>query len=96
MATVNNRVKTFELTKSQAATLRKEIDVILHSLINKAVSMITAKQETLGGKLRKFAFKTFIDPEKIHTQVPVFSQQIITEIERPSSTKRLKSLAQAS
>lgn len=59
VASVSHRMQNFQLTKSQEATMRKEVDQILHSLINKAVSMINAPQKTFRGRVRKFAPQHF-------------------------------------
>lgn len=36
---------------------------------------------------------TFVDVNSLHAQVPAFSRQIISEIKKPSSAKRLNTLA---
>lgn len=92
---ITQEIQNFNFTPEQSANLEKEIEVILNSLIDKAVASIEKHKKTLKGKLSKFAFNTFVDPKTLHEQVPAFAKQIITEVEKPSSKNRLRSVAQS-
>lgn len=94
VAAVSNKIQNFELTKDEENNLRKEIEQILHSLITKAVSEVNKPAKTIGGKLKKAVFKTFVDTTQLHSEVPVFAQQIIAQIEKPSNKEKLKNLAE--
>ncbi|RBQ05835.1 paraquat-inducible protein A [Pedobacter miscanthi] len=90
---VDRRVKGFKLTNQQKTEMRKEVEKELHGLVNKAVAEVTKPQKSLGGKLKKLAFKTFVDVGEIHAQVPSFAKTIVTKITSPTSLKRLKGIA---
>lgn len=86
---ITKRLQNFEFTKSQEAELKKEIEQILNALIDKAVSMINKPKKSLGGKVKKLAFKAFINEDDLHKQVPVFADKIMQTIKQPSSKKKL-------
>jgi len=90
---VNNQVRNFDLTPQQQQDLQKEIEDVLHGLINKAVAMINKPQKSVGGKLKKLAFKAFVNTDKIQAQVPVFAKEIIKKVNNPTSKKRLANIA---
>jgi paraquat-inducible protein A len=91
---VSAQIEDFELSGMQEDTLKKEINKILNALISQADEMINEKQKNIGSKLKKFAFKTFVNVDKIRERVPEFSETIISQIKKPRSKERLKFLAQ--
>ncbi|MGN7987475.1 paraquat-inducible protein A [Pedobacter sp. 22226] len=92
-AVVDRRVKGFNLTAKQKTEMRKEVEKELHGLVNKAVAEVTKPQKSLGGKLKKLAFKSFVDVGELHAQVPSFAKTIVAKITSPTSLKRLKGIA---
>src|SRR5688572_10406362 len=92
---VTNRIDDFEFTPAQEDTLKQEIAQVLHAVINKAENMVDQKQKTVGGKLKKFAFKTFVNEDKIHDRVPEFAETIVKEIKKPKNKSRMKFLAKS-
>ena len=94
VAAAKNQIRSFKLTREQSADLKKEIEVILDSLIEKAVASIRKPQKTVGGKLEKFAFNSLVSVKDLHRQVPGYAQKIIDEVNKPSSYNRLKKIAQ--
>ncbi|PWS28615.1 2-methylisocitrate lyase [Pedobacter yonginense] len=90
---VNRQVTDFKMTAKQKKELQKEVENQLHGLVSKTFAQINKPQKSLKGKLTKFAVKQFVDPKKIQAQVPSFAKTIITKINSPASTKRLKSIA---
>lgn len=90
---VDRRVKGFKLTADQKTDMRKQVEKELHGLVNKAVAEITKPQKSLGGKLKKLAFKSFVDVDELHAQVPSFARTIVTKITSPSSLKKIKGIA---
>lgn len=92
---VTHRIDDFELTAEQEKVLKYEVSQVLHAVINKADSMLDKKQKTIGGKLKKFAIRTFVKEEKLHAQVPVFAQTIVNEIKKPKNKEKLKFLVQS-
>ena len=92
---VTHRIDDFELTVEQEKALKFEVSQVLHAVINKADSMLDKEQMTIGGKLKKFAIRTFVKEEKLHAQVPVFAQTIVNEIKKPKNKEKLKFLVQS-
>ena len=90
---VMTQINEFTLTQQQEDTLQAEVNKILNNMISQADSMINQKQTSVGGKLKKFAFNTFVNVDKIRAQVPAFSQSIINEVKRPRTKERLKFVA---
>jgi hypothetical protein len=92
---VMNRIDDFEFTPDQEKAVKDEVSAVLHAVIDKADSMATKKQKTIGGKLKKFAYKTFVKEDRLHAQVPVFAQTIVNEIKKPRNKQKLKYLAES-
>jgi Paraquat-inducible protein A len=93
VAAAKAQIQNFQLTPEQNQDLKKEIEVILHSLVNKTVDSINKPGNNIGKKLEKLAFNTLVSKEKIQKEVPGYSQKIIDEINKPSSYSRLKNIA---
>jgi hypothetical protein len=89
---VNRRVRHFRLTPEQKKEVKAEIEQLLYSLEAKTLAMIERPKKSLKGKVKKLAFNTFVDKDKLRSMVPVFADRITEEIERPSTRKRLSRL----
>lgn len=92
-AVVGQQVNGFSMTAKQKVALQAQVTDQLNGLINKTVAQINKPQKSLGGKLKKLAFNSFVDEDELHALVPVFSKTIITKINSPASKKRLKRIA---
>ncbi|HLX93207.1 MAG TPA: paraquat-inducible protein A [Puia sp.] len=92
---IGKRIENFNLTASQKQELKTEIEELLHTLISEAVRKINKTPKTFGGKLKKLAFKTIVDTNSIHAQVPAFAQKIIDQVTKPSSKEKIKDIAQS-
>ncbi len=92
---VTHRIDDFDFSPKQEAIMKDQISVMLHSIISKADSMVNKKQKTLKGKLKKFAYKTFVNEDKIQQQVPVFAQTIVNEMKKSENKKKLKTLVRS-
>ena len=90
---VTCQIEEFQFSGMQQDTLKKEINKILNALITQADEMMNEKQKNVGNKLKKFAFKSFVNVDKIRERVPEFSQTIINQIKKPRSQERLKFIA---
>lgn len=90
-----NRIDDFEFTPAQEDTLVFQVEQILHAGIDKGESLLEEKKTTIGGKLKKFAIKTFVNEDKVRDLVPVFSQTIVDEIQKPENKKALKFVAKS-
>ena len=93
IAAAKDRIQKFKLTPEQNKDLKKEIEQILHALINKFTDSIRKPQKNIGKKIEKMAFNSLVSVKKIHEQVPGYAQKIMDEINKPSSYKRLKNIA---
>lgn len=90
---INHQVHDFTMTREQKKDLQEQVEQELHGLITKAVAEINKPQKTLGGKLKKLAFNSFVDADDLQKQVPSFAKTIIDKVNSPASHKRLKSIA---
>jgi len=93
IAAAKDRIQKFKLSPEQNKDLKKEIEQILHALINKFTDSIRKPQKNIGKKIEKMAFNSLVSVKKIHDQVPGYAQKIMDEINKPSSYKRLKNIA---
>lgn len=91
-AIVDGKVSNFDMSAAQKKELQQKVEKQLSQLINKAVTDINKPQKGLGGKLKKLAFKAFVNPEDLHEQVPAFASTIVNRINRPASKKRIKGI----
>jgi RecA/RadA recombinase len=92
---VTHRIDDFELTPDQEKALKFEVAAVLNAVITKADSMLSQKQKTVGGKLKKFAYKTFVKEDKLRAKVPEFAQTIVNEVKKPKNKEKLKFLLQS-
>ncbi|MFI5152964.1 MAG: paraquat-inducible protein A [Chitinophagales bacterium] len=94
VAAAKAQIQKFQLTPDQKRDLKKEIEQILHAVINKAVASIRKPNRNVGKKLERLAFNAFVNEKKLHQEVPGYAHKIIDEINKPSSYNRLKNIAQ--
>jgi len=90
---VTKKIKGFKITADQKKDMREQVEKQLHGMVNQVVKEFNKPQKSLGGKLKKFAFKQFVDPKELHQQVPSFAKTIINKITSPKSTNKLKNIA---
>ena len=90
---LNQQVTDYHITPKQQQDLRKAVEKEMHTLIAKAVAAINQPQKSIGGKLKKLAFNTFVDSAEIQEQVRPFAKTIVAKISSPESEERLKSIA---
>lgn len=90
---VNRQVKHFKLTPKQKQELQKEVESVLYALISKAEAMVEKKPQSLAGKIRKLAVKTFVKTDKIKAQVPDFARTIIAKADNPNQKNKLSNMA---
>ena len=93
VAAVKAQIQKFKLTPGQNSDLKKEIEQILHAVMDKAATDIKKPKKSIGGKIEKLAFNTLVNEKDLHSQVPGYAQKIINEINKPSSYNRLKNIA---
>ena len=77
---VGHQIENFSLTRPEQDSLRKEIQSLLDALIDKADSIMSRPQKSIGGKLRKLAFKAFVKPSNLHKETPAFADKIMHEV----------------
>ncbi|GGI25476.1 paraquat-inducible protein A [Pedobacter mendelii] len=93
VSVVEGQVGDFKMTAKQKKELQSQVEAQLSGLVKKTVAEFNKPQKSIGGKLKKFAFKQFVDPKKIQALVPSFARTIIAKINSPASIKRLKGIA---
>ncbi len=93
VAAASGEISSFRLSPEQEENLRSQINQSLHNLVDQAFQSINQKQKSIGGKLKKFAIKTMVDPKQVHAEVPGFTNKLMAEITKPSSYKRLANIA---
>jgi hypothetical protein len=90
---VTQKIRGFKVTDAQKKEMRIQIEKQLHGMVDEVVREFNKPQKSIGGKLKKFAFKQFVKPEELHQQVPAFAKTIMDRINSPKSTKKLKNIA---
>lgn len=90
---VTRKIKGFKITAEQKKQMRIAIEAQLHGMVNQVVKEFTKPQKSLGGKLKKFAFRQFVEPKELHGQVPAFTKTIIDRLTSQRATAKLKGIA---
>ena len=90
---VDHQVRNFTMTPAQKKELQLEIQDIILALINKAEVMINKPQTSVGGRVKKFAVKKFLNIDKIRAQVPDFAKTIIAKVDNPANKNKLSDMA---
>ena len=90
---VSGRVQDFKMTPQQKKALQAQVEQQLHGLVRQTAAEFNKPQKTLLGKFKKLAFNTVVDIKEVQAQVPSFARTIVTKINSPASTKRLKNIA---
>jgi len=93
VGTVRSKITNFTLTTAEQDSLEKEVEGVLNALITKGDSLMNAPQKSVGGKLRRLAFHTFVNEDKLRQSVPAFSKKIMAQLMKPSSKRKLASVA---
>jgi Paraquat-inducible protein A len=93
MQIVADRIHDFKLTPDQEADLKVEISKVLNALITQADSTIQ-HEKSFGGQVTKIAVNTFVNWDDVRKKVPIFTQTIINEIQKPSNKEKLKDFVQ--
>jgi hypothetical protein len=83
----------FRLTPEQKGELRKEIQEVLHAVVDHAFAVINQQQTSIRGKLRKFVVKTFVNKDNIDNKVPAMTDKLMAEITKPATYKKLAKVA---
>lgn len=90
-----SQIDQFNLSVKQESALRETLDNILNSLITQVDDMFNEKQKSFGGKMKKLAFRTFVNVDKIRERIPEFSETILDELKDPQNKKKLKFVAKS-
>ncbi|RZK46739.1 MAG: 2-methylisocitrate lyase, partial [Pedobacter sp.] len=90
---VTGKIKGFKVTDEQKLAMREQVEKQLHGMVDQVVYEFNKPQKSLGGKLKKFAFRQFVDPKELHAQVPSFAKVIMDRVNSPKSTQKLKNIA---
>lgn len=90
---VTREIKDFKITDEQKRVMQKAVAQQLHVMVNEVIKEFNKPQKTIGGKLKKFAFRQFVEPKELHAQVPAFSKLIVNRITSPKATAKIKGIA---
>jgi len=90
---VNNQIRNFTLTPKQKKELQTEVEEIIQALIDKAEALLNKPKKTIGGKIKKFAIKTFVDTDKIREKVPGFARTIIAKVDTRGNKIQMSKMA---
>ena len=90
---ITEKIKGFKVTDEQKKEMRKQVEKQLHGMVDQVVAEFNKPQKGIGGMLKKFAFKQFVDPKELHAQVPSFARTIMARINSPKATQKLKGIA---
>lgn len=90
---VTGKIKDFKVTPAQKRQVRVQVEKQLHDMVNQVVKEFNKPQNSIGGKLKNFAFKKFVDPKELHAQVPTFSKIIVNRLFSKKATNKLKNIA---
>jgi hypothetical protein len=90
---VNHQVRDFTLTKKQKKELRAEVEQVINALIDKAEALVNKPKKSVGGKIKKFAIKTFVKSDKIKARVPEFANIIMAKVDNPTNKRQMSKMA---
>lgn len=91
-AIVDGKVNDFNMTAEQKKDLQRKVEKQLNRLVSKALAKIEKPQKSIGGKLKKLAFKAFVNTGDLYALVPSFASTIVNRINSPASKKRIKNI----
>jgi hypothetical protein len=92
-AVVDRQVTDYKVSPAQKKAMQAQVQAQLSGMVNSVVKEINKPQESVGGKLKKFAFNQFVDPKDLQAQVPSFARTIVNKVTSPRSVNRLKDIA---
>lgn len=90
---VTREIKEFKITPEQKKLMQKAVTQQLHTMINDVIKEFNKPQKSIGGKLKKFVFRQFVEPKELHAQVPAFAKLIVDRITSPKATAKIKGIA---
>ena len=90
---IKRQTGNLKLTRNENKQLQAEVEEVILALINKAQALIDQPAKSLGGKIKRFAVKKFVDFDTIRAQVPGFAKTMMAKINDPANTKKLTSMA---
>src|ERR1700753_504003 len=89
---VDQQVNGYAITPEQKKDIQIAVEKELHSLVAKTVAEIDKPQKSIGGKLKKMAFRSLADSDDLQKQVKPFANTIVKKITSPASQARLKGI----
>ncbi|TCD01310.1 paraquat-inducible protein A [Pedobacter psychroterrae] len=90
---ITQKIEGFKVTDEQKKEMRRQVEKQLHGMVDQVVAEFNKPQKGIVGKLKKFAFKQFVEPKELHAQVPSFARTIMARINSPKATQKLKGIA---
>jgi len=92
-AIASEKISNFTLTPEEENAIRPAVEKALMTLITQTGKIMQQPQRTLRGKVKKLAFKVFVDTGSLTEQAPDYAQAIMDEMKKPENLEKIKNLA---
>lgn len=90
---LGSEIKKFYLTKSDERELRKHIEVLMGTLIDKVADKVKeGNSNSTVGMIKQSLINIFVNLDDIKKGTPEYADAVIRELTKPSTKKQLKAL----
>ena len=89
----SKKIAHFDFSPEQEEAVRGAVEKGLDALIGEMNKMMRKPQKTFRGKVRKLAFKVFIDTQSLTENTSEYAQAVIDEVKKPANLEKIKDLA---
>lgn len=89
---ISAEIDSFELTRSDEKTLRKQVDRALNRFFDEVETLLHEKQHKVKDNLKFKVINSFVDIDKFRADIPRFSNAIIAEIVKSENKEKVKFL----
>jgi hypothetical protein len=86
------KIDSFKVTGENKRVLRKQVEAVLHRMLDEANVMLHRKREKLGERIRFALISTFVNVEDFRSEVPRFASAIVDELARSQHKSNLKKM----
>ena len=85
---ISAEIDSFELTRSDEKTLRKQVDRALNRFFDEVEVLLHEKQHKVKDNLKFKVINSFFDIDKFRADIPGFSNAIIAEIVKSENKEK--------
>lgn len=90
---LEDEIKKLDLSRHNKRELKKHIEVLLNTLIDKAAEKIReANSESAKGRIKQSLIDAFINPEDIKKGIPEYADAIIQEMTKAKTKRQIRGL----